>query len=117
MHLTKSAIIDASTLPISIIIVGVGDADFEAMNELDSDNVKLSVDERFAERDIVQFVPLNNYLSKSGDGIKCQSDLAEEVLAEIPEQLTGFMKSRGMTPIPTELPQEASVIVPTAPLD
>lgn len=96
MHLTKSAIIDASTLPISIIIVGVGDADFEAMNELDSDDTRLSVDGRFAERDIVQFVPLNKFLSTSGAGIKCQADLAEEVLAEIPEQLTGFMKSKGM---------------------
>lgn len=36
MHFTKHAIIDASTLPLSIIIVGVGDADFEAMDELDS---------------------------------------------------------------------------------
>lgn len=118
MHLTKSAIIDASTLPISIIIVGVGDADFEAMNELDSDDVRLSVDDRFAERDIVQFVPLNNFLSKSGAGIKCQADLAEEVLAEIPEQLTSFMKSRGMKPeIEANLPEQAAAIQPTAPMD
>lgn len=118
MHLTKSAIIDASTLPISIIIVGVGDADFEAMNELDSDDVRLSVDDRFAERDIVQFVPLNSFLSQSGGGIKCQADLAAEVLSEIPEQLEKFMKSRGLKPeIPPNLPQHASVISPTAPLD
>lgn len=117
MHLTKSAIIDASTLPISIIIVGVGDADFEAMNELDSDDVKLSVDDRHAERDIVQFVPLNHFLSTSEPGIKSQADLAEEVLAEIPEQLTSFMKSRGMKPdLPQNMPSDASAIVPTAPM-
>ena len=34
---TKRTIIRASRLPISIIIVGVGGADFAAMNELDAD--------------------------------------------------------------------------------
>lgn len=79
MHLTKRAIINASSLPISIIIVGVGDADFEAMDELDSDDVRLSVDGLYAERDIVQFVPLNKFLSKDGPFIKSQADLAKEV--------------------------------------
>lgn len=35
----------------------VGGADFEAMEELDGDAVRLSSNGRFAERDIVQFVP------------------------------------------------------------
>lgn len=117
MLLTKRAIIEASALPISIIIVGVGDDNFEAMNELDSDNVRLGDGNRFAERDIVQFVPLNNFLSKDGHNIKSQADLAEEVLAEIPEQLTSYMKSSGYKPIiaPTP-PLDSSAIVPTAPL-
>ncbi len=38
---TKRAIIAASRLPMSIIIVGVGGADFSAMDELDSDDKKL----------------------------------------------------------------------------
>jgi len=37
---TKRAIIAASRLPLSIIIVGVGGADFSAMDELDSDDAK-----------------------------------------------------------------------------
>lgn len=37
---TKRAIIAASKLPMSIIIVGVGNARFDAMNELDSDDRK-----------------------------------------------------------------------------
>ena len=37
MNNTKLAIIEASRLPMSIIIVGVGNADFDAMNELDAD--------------------------------------------------------------------------------
>ena len=40
MAATKRAIIDASHLPVSIIIVGVGSANFDAMNELDSDDEK-----------------------------------------------------------------------------
>ncbi|RYD87248.1 MAG: hypothetical protein EOP54_29070, partial [Sphingobacteriales bacterium] len=53
MHLTKRAIIDASSLPISIIIVGIGDDNFfEAMDELDADNTKITCDDRSAERDI-----------------------------------------------------------------
>lgn len=34
----KRALIHASRYPMSIIIVGVGDADFSAMDELDSDD-------------------------------------------------------------------------------
>lgn len=98
MHQTKHAIVHASRLPISIIIVGVGDADFDAMDELDSDDSRLTVDGLYAERDIVQFVPLNKFLSKTGPYIKSQADLAREVLAEVPEQLTGFMKSKGYKP-------------------
>ena len=45
----------ASNLPLSIIIVGVGNADFEAMEELDGDTVRLTApDGRVASRDIVQ---------------------------------------------------------------
>lgn len=117
MHLTKRAIIDASSLPISIIIVGIGDDNFfEAMDELDADNTKITCEDRSAERDIVQFVPLNKFLSKDGECIKSQSDLAEEVLAEIPEQLTSFMKSRGFNKTSPNEPANSSTIVPTAPL-
>ncbi|CAN8012430.1 unnamed protein product, partial [Ixodes pacificus] len=51
---TKDAIVRASTLPMSIIIVGVGNADFGAMNELDGDNVRITSQGHVAERDIVQ---------------------------------------------------------------
>ncbi|XP_031628608.1 copine-9-like [Contarinia nasturtii] len=117
MRKTKHAIIDASKLPISIIIVGVGDANFEAMEELDSDNVRLSVDGLFAERDIVQFVPLNNFLSKDGEFIESQFKLAEEVLAEIPEQVTSYMTWRGFKPeIVPNIPTDSATVVPTAPM-
>eukprot|EP00124_Ichthyophonus_hoferi_P005053 Ihof_evm2s653 gene=Ihof_evmTU2s653 len=52
---TKSAIVELSKLPVSIIIIGVGKADFTQMNALDSDD-KLIRDRwgHTAERDIVQ---------------------------------------------------------------
>jgi len=50
-------IVQASTLPLSIIIVGVGNADFTNMNRLDGDNGLYSSKGVMAPRDIVQFVP------------------------------------------------------------
>lgn len=38
MDQTKQAVVAASALPMSIIIVGVGGADFAMMEELDSDD-------------------------------------------------------------------------------
>lgn len=95
---TMSAIVNASRLPLSIIIVGVGSADFTAMNVLDSDDTRLCVEGKYAERDIVQFVPLNQFLGPNKSSVVSQADLAKEVLAEIPEQMTGYMKSRGFKP-------------------
>ncbi len=102
MHSTIRSIVNASKLPISIIIVGVGNADFDAMDELDGDDSRLNIDGQYAERDIVQFVPLNRFLGQTGSGsfVKSQADLAKAVLAEIPDQMTGYMKARGFKPQP-----------------
>lgn len=90
------------------------------MDALDSDDSLLSVGGQRAKRDIVQFVPLNKYLSSNGPDqfIKSQADLAKEVLAEIPQQLTSFMKSRGIKPQngASNVPPNTSNIVPTAPM-
>lgn len=40
MDETVASIVDASYLPISLIIVGVGNADFDQMDFLDCDNGK-----------------------------------------------------------------------------
>jgi len=54
MEVVKARIVDASKLPTSVIIVGVGEADFSLMEELDCDG-KLLTDSngRQASRDIV----------------------------------------------------------------
>uniref|UniRef100_A0A7N6B0F2 Copine-3 n=1 Tax=Anabas testudineus TaxID=64144 RepID=A0A7N6B0F2_ANATE len=62
MDQTRTAIVAASRLPMSIIIVGVGGADFSAMEFLDSDDRLLhSPTGDLASRDIVQFVPFRNF--------------------------------------------------------
>lgn len=59
---TTDAIVKASHLPMSLIIVGVGGADFTDMNELDGDNgVLMSPSKQPAKRDIVQFVPFREF--------------------------------------------------------
>uniref|UniRef100_H2SQ45 Copine family member 9 n=1 Tax=Takifugu rubripes TaxID=31033 RepID=H2SQ45_TAKRU len=97
---TKESVVNASSLPMSIIIVGVGPAEFDAMEELDGDNVRVSSRGRVAERDIVQFVPFRDYIDRSGNQVLSMARLAKDVLAEIPEQLLSFMKSRGIEPRP-----------------
>ncbi|KAK6748025.1 hypothetical protein RB195_000940 [Necator americanus] len=107
MAATKSAIIAASSLPLSIIIVGVGNDEFENMNELDSDDRMLSHAGRTAQRDIVQFVPLRNFLHQGCTGAESERVmglLAKEVLAEIPLQLTSYMKKRNIVPRPADNP-------------
>ncbi|XP_075951532.1 copine-9-like isoform X1 [Anarhichas minor] len=97
---TKEAVVNASGLPLSIIIVGVGPAEFDAMEELDGDEVRVSSRGRLAERDIVQFVPFRDYIDRSGNQVLSMARLAKDVLAEIPDQLLSFMKSRGVEPRP-----------------
>uniref|UniRef100_A0A8C4M537 Copine family member 9 n=1 Tax=Equus asinus asinus TaxID=83772 RepID=A0A8C4M537_EQUAS len=100
MTQTKEAIVSASSLPMSIIIVGVGPAMFEAMEELDGDDVRVSYRGRYAERDIVQFVPFRDYVDRSGNQVLSMARLAKDVLAEIPEQLLSYMRTRDIQPRP-----------------
>lgn len=83
--LTKQLIVKASKLPCSIIIVGIGDDEFEQMIDLDADDALLKDDdEKEAVRDIVQFVRLEDCLEKK--------TLADEVLKEIPDQFSRYME-------------------------
>jgi len=93
MDKTMEAIVNASGLPFSIIIVGVGDADFSAMDALDSDDQALRANGRIASRDIVQFVPFRNF--------NTSQLLAQHVLAEIPDQVSQFMFQNKKTPPPS----------------
>ncbi|XP_035016213.1 copine-8 isoform X1 [Hippoglossus stenolepis] len=98
MAQTKEAIVNAAKLPMSIIIVGVGQAEFDAMVELDGDDIRISSRGKLAERDIVQFVPFRDYMDRTGNHVLSMARLAKDVLAEIPDQLISYMKSRGIKP-------------------
>eukprot|EP00092_Neocalanus_flemingeri_P003033 GFUD01003242.1.p1 GENE.GFUD01003242.1~~GFUD01003242.1.p1 ORF type:complete len:540 (+),score=118.50 GFUD01003242.1:626-2245(+) len=95
---TKSALVNASSLPMSVIIVGVGNEDFSAMEILDGDNGRLQSNGQLAKRDIVQFVELRKFV-QSGQGWN-KALLAKAVLAEIPSQVCSWMKSNGFNPRP-----------------
>lgn len=59
---TREAIVHASHLPMSVIIVGVGNADFSDMQMLDGDDgILRSPKGEPVLRDIVQFVPFRNF--------------------------------------------------------
>lgn len=73
MDQTRAAIVNASRLPMSIIIVGVGGADFSAMEFLDGDDgILRSATGEAAARDIVQFVPFRQFQNVSlASQLKC----------------------------------------------
>ena len=88
---TKRMIVEASKLPCSIIIVGVGNEDFEMMVELDSDDKLLKDDKnKKAKRDIVQFVRFQEAIARG--------NLGEEVLKEIPSQVCRYMEQINFAP-------------------
>uniref|UniRef100_A0A3B4AF80 Copine-3 n=1 Tax=Periophthalmus magnuspinnatus TaxID=409849 RepID=A0A3B4AF80_9GOBI len=93
MDQTRSAIVAASRLPMSIIIVGVGGADFSAMEFLDGDDGHLrSMTGEPAMRDIVQFVPFRQFKDAPPQA------LAQSVLAELPQQLSSYFTLMKLKP-------------------
>ena len=89
---TIDEMVEASFLPISVIIVGIGNGDFTSMDILDADeNPLYDRRKRKADRDLVQFVPFNKF---KNDPPK----LAEQVLEEIPRQVVEYYQHKGIKP-------------------
>ncbi|XWS51511.1 hypothetical protein CRYUN_Cryun12cG0182100 [Craigia yunnanensis] len=90
---TKDALVKASDLPLSILIVGVGGADFKEMEILDADKGERleSSTGRVASRDIVQFVPFRDVHSG-------EISIVQALLAELPSQFLTYMRSRDIKP-------------------
>ncbi|XP_051948838.1 copine-4 [Xyrauchen texanus] len=90
---TREAIVHASHLPMSVIIVGVGNADFSDMQMLDGDDgILRSPKGEPVLRDIVQFVPFHNFKHAS------PAALAKSVLAEVPNQVVDYYNGKGIKP-------------------
>jgi len=79
---TIAAMVEADDAPLSILIVGVGQADFSSMERLDGDGQLLRSAGRVSRRDVVQFVPMRDFVNRNG------SELAAALLAEIPGQVS-----------------------------
>lgn len=47
-----------------------------------------------------QFVPFRDYVDRSGNQVLSMARLAKDVLAEIPEQLLSYMRTRDIQPRP-----------------
>jgi Copine/C2 domain len=87
---TQQALIAASDAPLSIIIVGIGSADFTTMHFLDN---FLASDDT-AGRDICQFVEFNKHQYN-------RESLTRETLDEVPDQVVDyFYESQGIMPHP-----------------
>lgn len=69
-----------------------------AMEELDGDTMGLSADGRYAERDVVQFVAMKDFLNPNVPLEHRQAILAKQVLAEIPNQLVSYMAKNSLKP-------------------
>ncbi|XP_039043573.1 protein BONZAI 3 [Hibiscus syriacus] len=91
---TMDALVRASDLPLSILIVGVGNEDFKQMEILDADDGHRleSSTGRVATRDIVQFVPMREVHSGQ---ISC----VQALLEELPGQFLTYVRSRNIKPL------------------
>ncbi|XP_062143737.1 protein BONZAI 3-like isoform X2 [Alnus glutinosa] len=100
---TKDALVRASDLPLSILIVGVGGADFSQMEVLDADGGKRleSSTGRVATHDIVQFVPMQGVHSG-------QISVVQALLEELPRQFLTYMRSRDIKPLSPHVPQTSA---------
>ena len=97
MDRTIAAICESSSLNLSILIIGVGSANFDKMDRLDGDDGHMRHPQtgQKAARDIVQFVPMRNF---AGTGNSAR--LTKELLAELPAQVCGWMEKNGIVPSP-----------------
>ena len=83
---TKRTLQSIADAPLSIVIVGIGNADFSAMQFLDDFETRNSFN-----RDIVQFVEFRHHEHD-------RMSLTRATLDEIPDQLVSFFHARGIMP-------------------
>ena len=92
MKETIDALVEGSFLPLSVIIIGIGNGNFQKMVTLDGDDVPLiSTSGIKRMRDLVQFVPFNKYRSNP-------EKLAEQVLEEVPRQVIEYYTMNNIFP-------------------
>jgi hypothetical protein len=91
MDETRSLIVEMSYYPISVIIVGMGNANFDDMETLDADqNVLTDASGRNAARDIIQFVKFEDMTELAS------VEVAENILLEVPHHFVDYMVLRAV---------------------
>ena len=94
MNETVKLLIDCESLPLSVIIIGIGNSDFTNMIYLDGDVEPLTDNNgRVTRRDLVQFVEYEKF--KNGFYSGNNNELSEEVLKEIPKQIEEYYSMFG----------------------
>eukprot|EP00490_Sorites_sp_Unknown_P009049 CAMPEP_0114683740 /NCGR_PEP_ID=MMETSP0191-20121206/58192_1 /TAXON_ID=126664 /ORGANISM="Sorites sp." /LENGTH=440 /DNA_ID=CAMNT_0001965349 /DNA_START=794 /DNA_END=2113 /DNA_ORIENTATION=+ len=92
---TKDLLVYASNnnLPLSIIFVGVGNSEFEFLNELDGDFEPIKDSNGTAStRDIVQFVCMDDFKNES------KHALSKYTLREVPIQFVSYVDANNILP-------------------
>jgi len=84
INATIASLRAASDAPLSIVVVGIGNADFSAMQNLD---------DLGSCTDILQFVEFNAHKNDA-------NSLTQATLNEIPDQLVGYFQRNGIQPPP-----------------
>ncbi|RWS00751.1 copine-8-like isoform X2 [Dinothrombium tinctorium] len=95
---TKESIVTASKQPLSIVFVGVGNEDFEEMEEWADDEYGGSYFEKYPDRHIIQFVRVNNFVSDSCTWIYSHSEFEQNVVRKIPEQVVDYFIKNSIKP-------------------
>lgn len=93
---TVDSLVACSDAPLSIVIVGIGAADFSAMRFLD--------DVATGKPDICQFVEFSKHKHDP-------NSLTAATLAELPDQLVAYFQRNGIDPSPPEEVEEEEIVV------
>ena len=89
---TIDILVEGSFLPLSVIIIGIGEDDFHEMVVLDGDKNPITSSKGVVrKRDLVQFVKFNKFKNNP-------TKLAEEVLEEVPKQLIEYYAMKNIEP-------------------
>ena len=114
MDETLEALVDASHLPISFVIVGVGDSKFKKMTDklVKSDGSPLTAPSgRTARSNMVKFVRFDEFVTPELTPADGKADLGAEILHAVHDQFMYFMKSNNILPKALPCPE----IMPRAP--
>ncbi|XP_062105599.1 E3 ubiquitin-protein ligase RGLG2-like [Humulus lupulus] len=102
---TVEAIVEASKLPLSIILVGVGDGPWDMMKEFD-DNIPSRAFDNF------QFVNFTEIMSKNVAPLRKETEFALAALMEIPSQYKATMELNILGNLSGKSPQRVSLPPP-----